>query len=193
VALGLVGSLARPEGNVTGVSNMAGDLGAKRLELLKEALPGARRIALLLHPDEPIVAPQLRDLEPAGRRLGVELRRFPLRHNAEVERVLADVVRWRADAILRLAGQAITVGKRTAEVALERRVPAMLLQRPEAEAGALMTYFADHPALYRRAAPGDLPVEQPTQFDLVINLATARALGLTLPPALLLRADKVIQ
>jgi putative ABC transport system substrate-binding protein len=69
----------------------------------------------------------------------------------------------------------------------------MLLQRPEAEAGALMTYFADHPALYRRAAPGDLPVEQPTQFDLVINLATARALGLTLPPALLLRADKVIQ
>jgi len=204
VALGLVGSLARPEGNVTGVSNMAGDLGAKRLELLKEALPGARRIALLLHPDEPIVAPQLRDLEPAGRRLGVELRRFPLRHNAEVERVLADIVRWRADAILRLAGQAITVGKRTAEVALERRVPAMLLQRPEAEAGALMTYFADHPALYRRAAhyvdrilkgakPGDLPVEQPTQFDLVINLATARALGLTLPPALLLRADKVIQ
>jgi putative ABC transport system substrate-binding protein len=204
VALGFVTNLARPDGNITGVSNMAGDLGAKRLELLKEALPDATRIALLLHPDEPIVDTQLRDLRPAARRLGVEFRQFPLRSNAEVERVLDEVVRWRADAILRLAGQALSVGARTAEVALRRRVPAMLLLREEAEAGALLTYFADQRAVHRRAAyyvdrilrgaqPRDLPVEQPTQFDLVINLKTARALGLTLPPTLLLRADKLIQ
>jgi putative ABC transport system substrate-binding protein len=204
VALGFVGNLARPEGNVTGVTNMAGELAAKRLELLKEAVPRAMRIALLLHPDEPIVAPQLRDLEPASRRLGVEIRRFPVRTQVALEQALEELRTWPADAILQLAGQASTTSLRTAELALKHRIPVMLLLSRDIEAGALMSYFADQPQLYRRAAQyvdrilkgakvRELPVEQPTKFNLVVNLRTARVMGLTVPRALLLRADKIIE
>ena len=163
IALGLVGSLARPEGNVTGVTNMAGDLCAKRLALLKEALPAATRVALLLHPDEPIVAP-------------------PLQGSSRPR-----------------AGCASSCGGSASAPRPASRVPsARSSGGGEAEAGALMSYFTDQPGIYRRVAQyvdrllkgaqtADLPVEQPTKFDRVIK--TARALGLTVPQTLLLRAD----
>ena len=199
-----VRNMSRPEGNVTGVTNMAGEIVAKRLEVLKEALPRAERVAALLHPDEPIVRSQMADLAPAATKLKVALRYFPVRTEAELREALDQAQRWRADALFRLAGQAATFDKRTASLALERRIPAMLLTSTEVEAGALLSYFANHPAIWRRVAHyvdrllkgakvADLPFERPTKFELALNLRTARAIGVTVPRELLLRADRVIQ
>ena len=204
VGLGLVTSLARPGGNVTGLSNMSGDLAGKRLELLKEAVPAARRIAVMMHPDDPIVPIQVKDINAAAPRLGVELEIIPLRHAQELERAFQRAVHWRAQGLLRLAGQATVIGPPTAELALKHRMPSMLLLRQDVEAGALMSYFTDHQALFRRAAtyvdkilkgskPGDLPIEQPSRFEFYVNLKTAKQIGLTIPPNLLARADKVIK
>jgi putative ABC transport system substrate-binding protein len=204
VALGFVTSLARPTGNVTGLSNMVGDLAAKRLDILREAVPGATRIALLAHPDEPIVAVQMRDLEPAGRALGVEYRLLAVRTREDLSRAFDAAAAWRAHAVLRLAGQASAFGTETAQLALQRRLPTMLFTRRDVEAGGLMSYYIDDDAAFRRVAwyvarllggakPVELPVEQPAKFELVINLRTARALALTIPPSLLLRADHVIE
>lgn len=203
---GLVGvqNISRPEGNITGVTNMAGEIVAKRLEVLKEALPGAARVAGLVHPDEPIVRSQIADLGPAAAKLKVELRYFPVRTEPELHEAIAQAAQWRADALFRLAGQAATLDKRTASLAIERRIPAMLLTSTEVEAGALLSYFADHGAIWRRVAHYvdrllkgakvvDLPFERPTKFELAINLRTARALGVTLPREVLLRADRVIE
>ncbi len=203
IGLGFVTSLARPTGNVTGVSNMMGELASKRLALLREAVPGATRVALLYHPDEPIVAPQVRDLEAVGPRLGVRFRRLAVRTADDLARAVDAAVEWRADALLRLAGQATTLGVQTAQLALERRLPSMLVTAREVEAGALMSYYAADAAAYRRvadyvhrilqgSAPRDLPVERPTRYELVVNGRTARALGLVLPPSLLTQADRVI-
>lgn len=203
IGLGFVTSLARPTGNVTGISNMMGELASKRLALLREAVPGATRVALLYHPDEPIVAPQVRDLEAVGPRLGVRFRRLAVRTADDLARAVDAAVEWRADALLRLAGQATTLGVQTAQLALERRLPSMLVTAREVEAGALMSYYADDAAAYRRvadyvhrilqgSAPRDLPVERPTRYELVVNGRTARALGLVLPPSLLTQADRVI-
>lgn len=203
VGLGFVTSLARPTGNVTGLSNMTGELAAKRLELLREALPAARRVALLYHPDEPIVEPQVRDLEAAARTLAVQLRLLAVRTQNDLVRALDAAVAWQADAVLRLAGQATTLGRQTAEETLRRRLPSMLFTGRDVEAGALMSYNVDDDDAFRRVAdyvhrvlqgarPGDLPIEQPTRYELVVNLRTARTLGLRLPPVLVLRADRVI-
>jgi putative ABC transport system substrate-binding protein len=199
-----VGNISRPDGNVTGVTNMAGEIVAKRLEVLKEALPGIRRVAGLIHPDEPIVRSQMADLRPAAAALGVELRYFPVRTEADLRAALADMGTWDADALFRLAGQAATLDKLTASLALEHRLPAMLLTSMEVEAGALLSYFADHSAIWRRVAQyadrllkgtkvSDLPFERPTKFELAINLRTARALRIAIPPGLLLRADRVFE
>jgi putative ABC transport system substrate-binding protein len=204
VGLGFVTSLARPGGNITGLSNMGGDLAGKRLQLIKEAVPAAKRIAVMLHPDEPIVPIQLKDLSAAAPHMGVELKTIPVRHPHELERAFQSSLQWRAQGLLRLAGQAAVIGPPTAELALKHRLPSMLLLKQDVEAGALMSYFTDHQALFRRAAtyvdkilkgarPGELPVEQPTKFEFYVNLKTAKQIGITIPPNLLARADKVIR
>lgn len=204
VGLGFVTNLARPGANVTGLSNMAGDLAGKRLELFKEAVPGLRRIAVMLHPDEPIVPMQIKDITAAAPRFGVELAFFPVLHPQELEPVFQKAVQWRAQGILRLAGQGAVIGPPTAKLALKHRLPSMLLVKQDVEAGALMSYFTDHRDLFRRASiyidkifkgssPGDLPVEQPTRFEFSVNLKTAREIGVTIPPNVLARADRVIR
>ena len=204
VGLGLVASLAQPGGNVTGLSNMSGDLAGKRLELLKEVVPAARRIAVMMHPDDPIVPIQVKDINVTAARIGVTLELIPVRQAEELESAFQKALHWRAQGLLRLAGQATVIGPPTAELALKHRLPAMLLVRQDVEAGALMSYFTDQQALFRRAAtyvdkilkgakPADLPVEQPTKFELVINLKAAKQIGLTIPPNVLARADRVIR
>ncbi len=204
VGLGLVASLAQPGGNVTGLSNMSGDLAGKRLELLKEVVPAARRIAVMMHPDDPIVPIQVKDINATAARIGVTLELIPVRQAEELESAFQKALHWRAQGLLRLAGQATVIGPPTAELALKHRLPAMLLVRQDVEAGALMSYFTDQQALFRRAAtyvdkilkgakPADLPVEQPTKFEFIINLKTAKRIGLTIPPNVLARADKVIR
>jgi putative ABC transport system substrate-binding protein len=204
VGLGLVTSLARPGGNVPGLSNMSGDLAGKRLELLKEAAPAARRIAAMMHPDDPIVPIQVKDINATAARIGVELEIIPVRHAQELERAFQRALQWRAQGLLRLAGQATVIGPATAELALKHRLPSMLLLRQDVEAGALMSYFTDHQALFRRAAtyvdkilkgskPGELPIEQPLKFEFYVNLKTAKQIRLTMPPNLLARADRVIR
>lgn len=203
VGLGFVASLARPGGTITGLSNMAGSLAGKRLELLREAVPTAKRIAVLYHPDEPIVKPQVDELEAKGRPLGVQFKRLAVRTEADLQRAFDDAATWPADALIRLAGQASTLGRQTAQHALGRRLPAMLFTRRDVVAGGLMAYYIDEDDVFRRvahyvdqilkgASPRDLPVEQPSRFELALNVNTARALHVTLPPALLLRADHVI-
>jgi putative tryptophan/tyrosine transport system substrate-binding protein len=204
VLLGLVSNLARPGGNVTGVSNMSAELAPKRLEILKEAVPSIRRIVTQYHPDEPISAPQIRDLDQAANRFGIAFQHHPVRTGEDVETSLRQAVGWPADALMRLAGQGLTLGGPMAELALRQRLPAMVLTAVDVRAGGLISYFANHSALWRRAAhlthrvlagdaAGELPFERPTQFELAINLATAKALGLTLPPSILARADEVIE
>ena len=204
VGLGLVPSLARPGGNVTGLSNMSGDLAGKRLELLKEAVPTAKRIAVMMHPDDPIVPIQVKDINPTAARIGVALQIIPVREADELEGAFQRALQWRAQALLRLAGQATVIGPPTAELALKHQMPAMLLVRQDVEAGALMSYFTDQQALFRRAAmyvdkilkgtkPANLPIEQPTKFEFIINLKTAKQIGLTIPPNVLVRADRVIR
>jgi putative ABC transport system substrate-binding protein len=204
IGLGLVTSLAHPGGNLTGLSNMSGDLAGKRLELLKEAVPPAKRIAVMMHPDEPIVPIQLNDVKATAARLGADLEIIPLRNVNELDHAFQMAVQWRAQALLRLAGQATVIGPPTAALALKHRMPSMLLLRQDVEAGALMSYFTDHRALFRRAAtyvdkilkgskPGELPIEQPSTFEFYVNLKTAKQIGITIPPDVLARADRVIR
>ena len=200
----LVTNLARPGGNVTGITNMALGLTEKRLAILKEALPGATRIAMLSHPDNLIGPPQWRDAAAAARRLGLRLQRLDIRTREDLPRAFQAAVNARADAVGPLADPLTTTLTRDIlELAARHRLPTMMENRAQVEAGALLAYHADPRDAYHRAAsyvdrilkgakPGDLPVEQPTTFELVINQRTAKALGLTIPPAVLLRADAII-
>ena len=201
----LVASLARPGGNVTGIANMALGLTQKRLSILKEALPAASRIAMLSHPDNLIGPPQWRDAEAAARQLGLRLQRLEIRNRDDLRRAFEAAVKARADAVVPLADPLNTVLTRDIlELAARHRLPTMMENRAQVEAGALLAYHADQGDAYRRAAsyvdrilngakPGDLPVEQPTSFALVVNLRTARALGLTIPPTVLMQASDVIE
>jgi putative tryptophan/tyrosine transport system substrate-binding protein len=204
VLLGFTTNMARPGGNITGVSNMAGDLVGKRLQVFKEAVPTIRRIVAHYHPEEPISAPQMRLLDEVAGRFGVEFQYHPVRTRADVEASVRRAADWRADALMRLAGQGFALGPAMAELALARRLPAMVLTPTDVRRGGLISYFADHSLLWRRVAhlahrvlageaPGNLPFEQPTKFDLVINLKTAKALGITIPEAVLASADEVIE
>jgi len=204
VATGFVSNLARPGGNVTGVSNMSGDLASKKLEILKEALPAPRRIAVLFNPDDPVTAPQVRDTEQAAQRLAIEIRFFAVRSQPTLTSAFKELTDWRADGVLWLAGQHQSFTKPTVELAAKQRLATMVVTPPEVRMGGLISYSADNEELFRRVAvyvdkvlkgtkPGDIPVEQPTKFQLVINLKTAKALGLTVPPTLLARADEVIE
>jgi putative ABC transport system substrate-binding protein len=205
VATGFVTSLARPGGNVTGISNIAKDLTQKRLALLKEAVPRATRIAVIMNPDDPIIPMQWHEAETASRPLGAQLQRLDIRNADDLRRAFQAAVNGKADAILRLADPlAGMLNATTVELATKHRLPTMLRSRLDVEAGGLMSYFPDPRDYYRRAAshvdkvlrgtkPGDLPIEQPTRLELVINLKTAKALGLTIPQSLLARADVIIQ
>jgi putative ABC transport system substrate-binding protein len=202
---GLVASLARPGGNVTGLTIMASDLVGKQFEVLKEVVPKVSRVALLWNPANPGSAPQLREAEAAARALGVRLQALEARTPQEIDSAFAAMTRERAGALVVL-GDAIFLNQRKqlAELAAKKHLPAVYTLREHADAGGLMSYGANPLDLERRAAtfvdkilkgakPADLPVEQPTKFELVINLKTAKALGLTIPQSLLVRADQVIQ
>jgi putative ABC transport system substrate-binding protein len=202
----LVGSLARPGGNVTGLTMLAGpELGAKYLELLKEAAPGVSRVAVLWNP---LTAPEVGLLKEAGtaaRALGLELQPVTARRPEEIEGAFAAMSRERANGLVVMPDALfLSLRVRLANLADKSRLPAMYGFRENVEAGGLMSYGASLPDLFRRAAgyparilkgakPTDLPVEQPTRFELVINLKTAKALGLTIPPSLLARADQMIE
>jgi putative ABC transport system substrate-binding protein len=205
VGSGLVASLGRPGGNITGLSLFAPDLGGKRLELLKEALPKISRIGVLYNPTNPSSAPQLRETEVAARTLGVGLQPLAVRGPNEFASAFSALVKERADALNVLA-DTLFFGqrRRIAELAIKDRLPTMSADTGFAEAGGLMNYGPSVPDSSRRAAtyvdkilkgakPGDLPIEQPTKYGLVINLKTAKALGLTIPQSLLIRADEVVE
>jgi ABC-type uncharacterized transport system substrate-binding protein len=206
VALGLVASLARPGGNLTGVSNLAPELGGKRLELLKELVPQLARVAALGDPSSPSHAPQWRETERAARLFGVQVHSVEVREpNPDFAGAFAAITRERADALLTLAQPLIEVyQQQIADFTVTQRLPAIFHRRGFVDAGGLMSYGANAADLYRRAAtfvdkilqgakPAELPVEQPVKFDLVINLKTAKALGLTISPVLLFQATEVIQ
>jgi putative ABC transport system substrate-binding protein len=204
VGSGLVPSLARPGGNLTGTSVMANDLIAKQFELLKEAAPNVSRIAVLWNPDNPSLTAAMSHVNAAARLLGVELQLVEARNPQEIDRAFAAMTREHAGAVVVLPDA--IYGNQVRQIvglAAQRRLPAIYAVGENAEAGGLMVYSANLRDLERRAAtfvdkilkgakPGDLPVEQPSKFDLIINLKTAKALGLTIPPSLLARADQVI-
>ena len=203
VGLGLVPSLGHPGGNITGLSYSSADLGGKRLELLRELVPKMRRVAVLAHPATPSSPKQLKEAEVAARALGIQVQEVPVRSPNDFESAVKAV--RGADALLPLEVAFFTTHRaRLVGLAATSRLPAIYGVKELAEAGGLMSYGVHFADLYRRAAtyidkilkgatPADLPVEQPTKFELVINLKTAKALGLTIPPLLLARADEVIQ
>ncbi len=205
VGSGLVASLARPGGNITGLTIMASDLVGKQLEVLKEVVPKVSRVALLWNPANPGSAPQLREAEAAARALRVRLQTLEARVPQEIDSAFAAMTRERAGALVVLADAIFTNQvKQIADLAAKRRLPTVYALREYAEAGGLMVYGANPLDLERRAAtfvdkilkgakPADLPIEQPSKFELIINLKSAKALGLTIPQSLLLRADEVIQ
>jgi putative ABC transport system substrate-binding protein len=206
VVAGFVESLARPGGNVTGITNLSPELGGKRLELLKEAIPKLARVAVLHQPFAPGGGLEVKELLPAAARaLGLTIQPWEVRGTDDFGRVFAAMGKQRTDGLYPALGTLMNVnGKRIADFALKSRLPSMYGNRETVEAGGLMYYGADLADSYRRAAyyvdrilkgakPADLPVEQPTKFELVINLKTAKQIGLTIPQSMLYRADKVIQ
>jgi len=197
VASGLVASLARPGGNVTGLSNAGIDLLPKRLELLKAAVPGATRVAILGNPEHRLYSQMRNDVERTGRAVGLKPSFIEVREPADFEGAFTLMTKGSAEALIVLEHPTLAVQwTRIIELAAKHRLPAMYEWRHWAESGGLMSYGTDYADLYRRAAsyvdkilrgakPADLPVEQPTKFELVINLKTAKALGLTIPPSVL--------
>src|SRR5215475_7493169 len=198
---GHVASLARPGGNITGLSIQMTDLNVKGLEILIAAVPKAKRIAVLGSPDMPSYAPSVKALQEAARPFQLQLRTVVARTGADLENGFSAIARERAQAVVVLGfGPYMAARERLAELALRYRLPTFFSWRDHVEAGGLMSYGPDLTDLLRRAAiyvdkilkgakPADLPVEQPTKFELVINMKTAKALGLTIPQSVLLRAD----
>jgi putative ABC transport system substrate-binding protein len=205
VAKGFVASLARPGGNITGLSMMAPVLAAKQLELLNETVPGLSRVAVLWNPTNPGNAPQLREVEGAAGTLAVRLQPVEVRGPHELEGAFAAMTEKQADGLIVLAESMLLDHRaRVVDLAANSRLPAVYGLREHVDAGGLMSYSANISDMYRRAAyyvdrilkgtsPADLPVEQPMRFDFVINLRTAQALGLTIPQHVLYRATEVIQ
>ena len=202
---GHVASLARPGGNITGLSIVMTDLNVKGLEFLTATVPGAKHVAVLGSPDMPSYTPSLRALQEAARPLQLQPRTVVARTEADLETAFSAMAREHAQAVVVLGfGPYMAARQRIADLALRHRLPTFFSWRDHVEAGGLMSYGPDLSDLLRRAAvyvdtilrgakPADLPVEQPTKFELVINLKTARTLGLTIPQSVLLRADQVIE
>jgi putative ABC transport system substrate-binding protein len=204
VGTGLVATLARPAGNVTGLSSQQTDTTGKRLELLHEVVPSLRRLAILANIDNPVAVSDMREVEAAAFMLGLSVFTLKIRRSEEIAAAF-DALEGRADALYVATDPLILTNRiRINTSALAVRVPAMYGSREYVEVGGLMSYGANYPILFRRTAdfvdkvlrganPADIPVEQPTKFDLVINLTTAKALGLTIPEKILALADEVIE
>jgi putative ABC transport system substrate-binding protein len=204
VANGLVASLARPGGNVTGLTNQTADLAGKRLELLREVVPGLRRLAIMANFDNPSVVLDVGEVKAAASALGLEVATSEIRRTEDIAPAI-EALPGRADALYVAGDPLVTTNRnRIAILAVGARLPTIHGNRENIDAGGLMSYGPNLPDLHRRAADyvdrilrgtkaADLPVEQPTKFDLVINLITARALGLEVPPTVLARADEVIE
>jgi putative tryptophan/tyrosine transport system substrate-binding protein len=200
-----VSSLARPGANVTGLAIMHLELSGKRLEVLTQALPAARRVAFLVNPANPSTVAVRRETEARARALGLSLLTFDVSAPERVEAVLAAVMKAHPDALVVQGDPLFTVAQRKIiDAAAHRQLPAMGEARAWVEAGGFISYGTDVGLLWRRAAtyvdrvlkgakPGDLPVEQPTTFELAINLKTAQTFGMTIPSPVLLRADRVVQ
>ena len=205
VGSGLVASLARPGGNITGLSLQQADLAGKRLELLREVIPALRRLAILANVSNPNSVPEMGQVQAAARTLGLEVAVFEIRRAQDIAPAFEALIKDRSEALYVLGDPLLTTNRlRINILALGARLPTMHSFREHVEAGGLMSYGPNFPDLFRRAAdivhkilhgvkPGDIPVEQPTKFDFIINLTTAKALGIDLPPALLARADEVIE
>ncbi len=203
VGTGLVASLARPSGNITELSMLSPELGGKRLELLKEIVPKLSRVAVLGQSTTPGNAQTLRATELAAGALGVKLQHFDVLSLKDIEAAFRRAVKGHADAVLALGSRVLNTHRtQVADLAVNSQLPAIYYAAEFVEAGGLMFYGVDFPDLFRRAAtyvdkilkgakPGDLPVERPTKFGLVINLKTAKKLGITMPPEILLQADRV--
>src|SRR5712691_1900973 len=204
VGTGLVESLARPGSNVTGLSNQISDTGGKKLELLREVVPSLRRLAILANVGNPAVVLDMGEAQAAARKLGLEVTTSEIRRAEDIAPAF-DALKGRADALYVCTDPLVNTHRiRVNTLALAARLPTIHGLREYVEAGGLMSYGPNVPDLLRRAAdyvdkilrgakPGEIPVEQPTKFDLVINLATAKALGLKIPESFLLRADEVIE
>ena len=206
VEAGFVESLARPGGNVTGITNLTRELGGKRLELLKEAVPKVARVAVLYDPANAASVREVKEVLPvAARALGLTIQPWEVRAADDFERVFAALNKQRPDGLYVPGGPLmINNPKRIVGFALKSRLPSMYISREFVDAGGLMSYGADLADSYRRVAyyvdrilkgakPADLPVEQPTKFELVINLKTAKQIGLTIPPNVLARANRLVK
>jgi putative tryptophan/tyrosine transport system substrate-binding protein len=204
VETGLVSSLARPGGNITGLSSQASEIAGKRLEILRQALPGLRRLATIADIGNPWAALEVSQIKDAARILGIEVTTFEVGRGGEIDSVF-DAMKGRTDALYVLAVPLLFANRmRISSLALGARLPTVCLVREYVEAGGLMSYGPNWPSMWRRAAdlvdkilrgakPAELPIEQPTEFDLVINLATAKALGLEVPLQLQQLANEVIE
>ena len=204
VGSGLVTSLARPGGNVTGLSMQSADIAGKRLALLREIVSGLRRLAIMANVDFPAAAQEVDEVRTAAGKLGLDVTTFELRRAEDIAPAF-EALKGRAEALY-VVGDALVITHRVRinTLALAARLPTIFFLREYVEAGGLMSYGPSFPDLFRRSAdyvdkilrgakPGHIPVEQPTKFDLIINLTTAKALGLTIPESFLLRADEVIE
>ena len=201
----MVGSLARLGGNITGLTHMSPELSAKRLQLLKEAIPRVARVAVLWNPDTPFHAKVIENLKAAAPSLSIELSFVSVQTPEQWGPAFSSISRAHAQALY-VIGDAFFITQRMTllKLASNARLPVISRERELADAGALMSYGANREDLYRRSAgyvdkilkgakPGDLPIEQPTKFEFVVNLRTAKALGFTIPQAVLLQADDLIQ
>ena len=202
---GFVASLARPGGNITGLSSLTTDLAGKRLELLKEAISTLSRVAVLWHPDAIGSTLSWKESQLAARDLGLKLQSLEVRGPEDLDGAFRAATKERSQALVALRSPVISMErKRIADLAIRSRLPTLYDDKPYVEAGGLMSYGTNQADLYRRAAifvdkilkgtkPADLPVERPIKFELVMNLKTAKQIGLTIPPNVLARADKVIK
>ncbi len=205
LATGHVVSLARPGGNATGLSLMMTETNVKSVELLKEAVPGLSRVAVIFDPATPPHGPGLKAVEDAGPALGLRIQPVPVRSVAEYDEAFSAMVREHADGVLVLATPLfIASARRLAELAITYKLPSLFGLKHDVQEGGFMSYAPDRADLWRRGAiyvdkilkgakPADLPVQRPTKFELVINLKTAKAIGLAVPPSFILRADEVIE
>jgi putative ABC transport system substrate-binding protein len=205
VGTGLVASLARPGGNITGLSSLAPELSGKRLELLKEVVPGMTRVAVLWNPANPANASVWKETQAAARALGLQLQSQEVRGPQDIEGAFALTAQARPDALLVLSDSLINMHRQQiAEFVTQKHLPSVFASTEGVMAGGLMSYGPSLPDRYRRTAyyvdrilkgakPADLPVEQPIKFEFIINLKAAKQIGLTIPPNVLARADKVIR
>jgi putative ABC transport system substrate-binding protein len=205
VATGLVESLARPGGNVTGLSQMTVEMVGKRLELLREMVPKLSRVAVLWNPQGAAATLNWKEIQLPARQMGVQLHSLEVRSPDDFDQALEDATRARADALFIIADPVVVTNlKRIADLAAKSRLPSIFQLSEFADAGGLVAYGPDLADMFRRAAtfvdkvlkgakPGDLPIEQPTKVELVVNLKTAKALGITVPQSVRLRADRVIE